>query len=400
MRIGVVLVVAVLATASARADESPRNELTVGFEQSFVVADSPLQSWVDGGAGKLRYDESDDGLLAPRAFLEWSSRVTPTMQVHTTLNANGDGDARLGITEAYVELRPVPTSPWQRRWRVGAFYPHVSLENAAAGWRSPYLSSSSAINTWVGEELRTIGGELSLSRALSTDVPQRVGVQLALYGADDVAGGLLAARGWAIHDRQTALFESVRGVEPFHEFDDRIGYHAGADWRYGERVRVQAFHYDNLADPEAAAGGQYAWRTFFDAIGTALELPWDMGLVAQGMSGTTIVGPWVNGARAATDRFDAYFILATRAFGKHRATVRYDDFRLDHVTPPSGEAPLERGHAWTAGYSHAFTPRLDIAAEWMRIETRHDGWMGMWLFPAADESLTRVDLRWSFGPPR
>ena len=396
LAIGSLVLTARTAEAVAGVDDG-RHAFDGGLDQALAVASTPLESWVEGGPGKLRFDESHDGLLVPRAFLDYRGRITPTLQAYATVNANADGDAEIGVTEAYLEYRPVPRSPWQRRWRFGAFYPHVSLENAGAGWTSPYLSSSSAINTWIGEEFRTIGAELSFSRALRTATPQRFGAQLAVYGANDVAGGLLALRGWAVHDRQTALFENVSGIEPFHELDDRLGYYLGVDWRYGERARLQAFHYDNLADPAAVSGGQIGWRTFFDALGGQVELPWHVGLIAQWMAGTTIVGPWIDGARAATDDFDAAFVLLTRSFDDHRASLRYDDFSLtlDDSTPLDND--LERGHAWTAGYSYAFTTRLGITAEWMRIETEHGGWMGDWLFHSARESLARVDLRWRFG---
>jgi hypothetical protein len=388
-----------LTAATARAEEERANTFYGAFDQSFVQASSPLDSWVNGGPGKLRFDEPHDGALVPRGFVDYRGRIAPTLLAHATINANSDGDAGIGVTEAYLEYRPVPASPWAHRWRVGAFYPHVSLENAAPGWRSPYMSSSSAINTWIGEEFRTIGAELAFSRALPTHTPQRFGAQFALYGGNDVAGGLLAERGWAVHDRQTALFENVAGIEPFHELDNRPGYYVGVDWRYADRARVQAFHYDNLADPESARGGQYGWRTFFDALGGQLELPGGVGLIAQWMHGTTIVGPWIGQARAATDHFDAGFLMATRAFGPHRASLRYDDFSLSAVDPTSDDNDLERGHAWAASYGYAFTPRLGITAEWMQIDTRHGGWMGAFLFTSAHESLSRVGLTWRFGKP-
>ncbi len=61
------------------------------------------------------------------------------------------------VTEAWLEWRPVPQSAWRSNVKIGAFYPPVSLEHRAPGWSNPYTISSSALNTWVGEELRTIG---------------------------------------------------------------------------------------------------------------------------------------------------------------------------------------------------------------------------------------------------
>ena len=43
--------------------------------------------------------------------------------------------------------------------KTGAFFPTISLENDDLGWTSPYTLTPSAINSWIGEELRTIGSE-------------------------------------------------------------------------------------------------------------------------------------------------------------------------------------------------------------------------------------------------
>jgi len=43
--------------------------------------------------------------------------------------------------------------------KAGAFFPTISLENDDLGWTSPYTLTPSAINSWIGDELRTIGSE-------------------------------------------------------------------------------------------------------------------------------------------------------------------------------------------------------------------------------------------------
>ena len=46
--------------------------------------------------------------------------------------------------------------------KTGAFFPTISLENDDLGWTSPYTLTPSAINSWIGDELRTIGSEAIL----------------------------------------------------------------------------------------------------------------------------------------------------------------------------------------------------------------------------------------------
>jgi hypothetical protein len=67
-----------------------------------------------------------------------------------------------GLTEGYLEYRPYPVDGWRTRVRIGADYPPVSLEDTASGWSSPYTISNSALNSWIGEEIRTIGIEGNL----------------------------------------------------------------------------------------------------------------------------------------------------------------------------------------------------------------------------------------------
>jgi hypothetical protein len=66
-----------------------------------------------------------------------------------------------------------------------------------------------------------------------------VSIVAALFEWNDPAGVLLFQRGWAIHDRQSALFgelsrplvrdPSIPNIESFDEVDGRAGYYAGVE---------------------------------------------------------------------------------------------------------------------------------------------------------------------------
>ena len=114
------------------------------------------------------------------------------------------------LTEAYLEWRPVPRSANRYRIKVGAFYPRISLENVGPGWGSPYSISPSAINTWVGEELRSVGMEFTWSRRLKMlGDAHTFSLNAALFAGNDPAGGLIAWKGWSIHDRQSRFNDEV-----------------------------------------------------------------------------------------------------------------------------------------------------------------------------------------------
>ena len=74
----------------------------------------------------------------------------------------------------------------------------VSLENRGVGWSDVYSITPSALNTWTGEEFRTIGAELE-GRWLGASHGYLGDVALvgAVYGWNDPAGALIADRGYA-----------------------------------------------------------------------------------------------------------------------------------------------------------------------------------------------------------
>ncbi|NDD65054.1 MAG: hypothetical protein EBZ36_13940, partial [Acidobacteria bacterium] len=149
------------------------------------------------------------------------------------------------------------------RWtiKLGAFYPPVSIENEGVGWTSPWTLTPSAINTWVGEELRTIGGETSVEWKTASG---SIGLTGAVFGGNDPTGLLIAARGWSFGDRPTGLFDRVRTADDvalrsrrappyyqseFLEIDDRAGFYGGVSWRENGLGRLTLLRYDNRADP-------------------------------------------------------------------------------------------------------------------------------------------------------
>src|SRR6185503_17136168 len=128
--------------------------------------------------------------------------------------------------------------------KTGAFFPSISLENDDIGWTSPYTLTPSAINSWIGEEIRTLGTEASL-RWNAGDLGTLTATG-ALICCNDEAGILMAERGWGMDDRPTGLFERVRMPDatgrilhrpnPFYsgmfdEIDNRLGWYGGLTWQ-------------------------------------------------------------------------------------------------------------------------------------------------------------------------
>jgi hypothetical protein len=407
---------AVLAVGSAAAQDD-RHQLRLEVDAGYVGADSSLGSWVDGGLGKLRYAEDADGINAPRVFLEYRGRIAPTLSATVVADYVDDASAGLDLTEAFVQWRPVPSSRNQHQLRAGAFYPPLSLENTEHGWHSPFSYSYSAINTWLGEEIRPIGAEWSMRRKLGpAGSPQEMRVLAGAFYGNDPAGTLLFWRGWSLHDRQTRLNDKLpmppmpiwnaqgvivgyraQHVEPFEEVDHRPGGYVGAEWRYARRVLLELARYDNRGDPNAFADGQWAWHTSFTQLGVQLSLPWELGLLAQWLDGDTY---WIQGGRPdgtlgfgaelVEDAFHAKFLMLTRAFhGRHRVSLRYDDFETARPAAVP-ELVSDSGHAWTAAYRYERSARLSGGLEWLRISSRRDPWQSFYFVP---ERATERELR-------
>jgi hypothetical protein len=338
-----------------------------------LVSSNGEKSVVDGGLGTLRYDSAHSGLQLGRARFAVSETLWQVWSVHLDASAWGDHDRNpIDLTEAYLQFRPYPFAGYRLRVKAGAFHAPISLENRASGWESPYTLSYSALNTWLGEELRTIGIEGQMDwLGTRTGHGFDLGMTGGLYGWDEGAGAVLATRGFALDDRQTTLFGRVGStsgplppVELFREIDGRAGYYAGLEARYFDRVVLRFLHYDNRADPGAydSALRMYAWQTHFNSAGVRVETQGGWTAIAQWLKGETYIEPpnsdlgWP---------FQARFALLSKQIRAHRLSVRYDSFDVDSEAE-SGRG-LQHGHAWTAAYAYEAGKHWRLGLEWLRV---------------------------------
>ena len=372
MRTAALLLLA-LVSASARTE----GQFDLSVDMRLIAVDAPT-SYLYGGLGKLRFDEDHDGLQVGRLRAAWNQPLGETFNLYVDASLwHPDDDNAFDLTEAYLEYRPYPAGGWRSRVKIGAFYAPISLEHRAAGWTNPYLISSSAINTWIGEELRTIGAEYSLEwLGTRSGHDFDVGVVAGVYGYNDPAGVLVASRGWAMHDRQTTLFgevgESGNGPVPgrvlFKEIDGRPGYYVGAQLRYLDRAELRVMHYDNRADPEEFDPGinDFAWLTYFDSVGLRVETAGGWTFISQWLRGETIIEPESGYEEWG---YSSKFALLSKAIGRHRISVRADWFDTDHFRTSYPPGDKESGSAWTAGYSYERDDHWNFAIEALQIRS-------------------------------
>jgi len=376
-----------------------------------LAASDSDSGWLHDGLDKQRFDRDDDGLRLGQAVL--SGKVTAgTVSGHLWLNGYEHRDEVAGAGEAYLNWRPVPTSAWRWKVKAGLFFPELSLENQGAGWTSEYLISSSAINTWVGEELRALGGEATLQyNGAQAGSAHDWQATAGAFRWNDPAGGLLAWRGWSVGDRVTSTGERVpfadlaifktggywagqmQGIEPFREIDNKTGYYASLGYRYQDRIAVTLMRYDNRGDPTRIEDGQWAWDTTFNHLG----LGWygeKTTLLAQVMDGRTVMG-FVPFHDLIAD-YRAWYVLASRQFGAHRLTARYDWFDVQDRDGKAADPNGEYGQALALGWNWAFSKQMDAGVEWLRQDSDRDARTLLGQPAEKTEDLWQGRVRWWF----
>jgi hypothetical protein len=361
-----------LACATARA-----GDFEIAIDVRAVSSDGRT-SFLDNGQGKLRFDDDHQGLQLGRLRAAWDQPLGETFALHAEASVWDDDDKNpIDLTEAYVEWRPYPRKGFRSRVRLGAFYPPMSLESRALGWETPYTITPSAISSWIGEEIRTVGLEGQVDW-LGTRLGHDFDLQLtgAVFAWNDPAGTQLAAHGFAFHDRQTTLFGRVGAYQPnpdlakkelFCEMDDRPGYYLGAQARYLDRAVLNVLHYDNRADPTRFSADirDFAWLTKFDAGALRLESGNGWTAILQALDGETYIAPggfWLDW------EFDSQSLLVAKRFGSHMIATRYDAFEITFMGD-SSQPGSEDGHAWTAAYSYDHGDHWRFALEWLRVSS-------------------------------
>jgi hypothetical protein len=288
----------------------------------------------------------------------------------------------------------------------------VSLENIDPAWLSPYTTSFSAINSWIGEEVRSVGVEAGPSFRFGE-------AQARLFGAvtrvNDPNGTLLAWRGFAVHDRvsgfgdrlplpplksfdnPTLFPDQPQHVQPMREVDRKWTWSTGASVTHPE-YRAKVLYQPKTADPASFDGEQYAWRTGYLAAGLARTLG-RVEVLAQGLDGETRMGVVAGGDNAVAAKFQALYVMASwteSPEARHRISLRYDAFRVQDRDAFTVEDPNdESGSAWTLAYAFT-TGRHRIAGEVLRVDSTRTNRSDLGAEPRVLEVLAMIGWRITF----
>jgi hypothetical protein len=395
----------------ARADpprlDLPAN-LTAVIDFRIVLTDGERR-WTDGGFGRSRFGDGGAGAdidaVPAEAELIWHGPIAWNLQGLVAVAAQDGQDQPVDLIEAYAAWRPVPSGPTRWSVRAGMFWPPVSLEHDGPAWQVSDMITPSAINSWIGEEVKVVGVEGSATHPLGGG---RITATLGLFGFNDTAGALLAFRGWALHDQKTGAFSrqalpplnafmetaQPRWTTPTLEIDGRPGFYGRLSWQLAAPVVLEAFYYRNRGEPEAITPDlQWGWDTRFLNLGARVELGSRTLLLAQALTGTTDMGLPENGHYWVETRFRAAFLRLTHRIGRVALSGRVDLFDTRQTGSQMAPEDGEEGWSATAALGWRLTDQAQLILEAVHNESERGARARLGLAPDQRQQVVQASMR-------
>ena len=374
-----------------------------------LVADNGEEPGTTGHFGKLRYG-NEGGPRFGNADLVWQPKFGWAVSAKLTASYEGGPRSEGGISEAYFTARPRLGGATRASLRVGLLWPPVSLEHTGADWHVADTITPSAINSWIGEEVRPLAAEAS---AEFNTFGGRVDTTAALFTANDTAGTLLALRGWALHDRKTlvgrreplpTLSLPISYLQPAYThptiylgqgFARHPGYYLKLGWAPAAPFRIELFHYDNRANPtEFNAELEWGWRTRFEQIASEVRFSPTTRLKVQAMAGRSRMG-FAN-ARGTTwvdSHFRSAFGLLAHDFSRGGVALRGEAFSTRQDGGMVTSEDSERGWAATLAAHRGLNHGLSIWIEALHVDSRRTARLREDRIPDQHQDQLQIVLR-------
>lgn len=405
MRIGPLLAAAFLAAlvADAKALDISDDLTITGYGDLRTVSAADPTSWLKGGLGKFRYGDGGTHLRFAESLAQADWTINDEWNAVAVLRAEPLTPGVVDALEAYLHYAPASDGAVSWSVKSGAFFPTISLENDDLGWASPYTLTPSAINSWIGDELRSIGSEAILRWKNDFGTLSLIA---AIICCNDENGTLMAARGWALGDRPMGLFERVRlpvvsqrlifqplyaRTGMFDEIDGRPGWYAGATWQMPGWGKVSVIRYDNQGDPYARTSRDTGWNTRFWSVGGRTDIGGVM-LIAQAMRGQTIVaGPTFY----SDTKFQSAFLLASYDWDDWRFSLREDLFATRRPGARNNNW-AEDGDAFTASVSWSRFAWLRLTGEVIALHSRRGEYVPAGLGLHRNDTQVQFSTRFFF----
>ena len=417
-RAGLVLAILFACGPAAAEPDLFSRDAFEGLIDLRAIAASGQPSYLDGGFGRTRYGGSASGgakgqLSLADAALVWKPQLSWALGAVIDVEHQDGQQHPFDLVQAYLTLRPTPHGDTRFTARAGLFYPPISQEHEGGAWTVANSITPSAINSWVGEEVKVVGGEGRLSHRFGD---QEISATLGLFGYDDTSGTLLTFRGWGLTDLKATAFGAIRmppadaymagrqapATQSTAELDGRVGYYGRIDWGTAGPLSLNAFYYDNRGDKLSVLDHQWSWATRFWNFGAALDLGPHTRILSQVMTGRTLMGyPDADDAEWIDLGFTSAYLLATHSFGRSGLTGRAEIFQTHdrNFHPAVDDAEDDRSeHGWalTAAYRFDVTAHARWMLELMHVHGRRPSLESQGLEPLQRQTLLQSSLRLSF----
>jgi len=398
---------------SSGTDILSKDVITVLLDGRIALANGE-RSFVNRGLGKTQFQGNSDGgykffAVPQEADIIWTPRFTNSLSASVSAAYQRDQENPVDLLEAFLSFLPPQNGSVGYSVRAGIMWPEISLEHTTGGaWSTVDVLTPSAINAWVGEEVKVLGLEGTVRTSIGDSM---LGFTGAIFGFDDTAGTLLSFRGWALHNEKATVFGHIplpplnpfitllqqHETRSFIEIDHRPGFYGRLEWRAPSAFGAALFYYDNRADPQAfKPSGQWGWRTRFWNLGINADLGPKTRLLAQGMTGSTIMGfrDPVTDKRWVHTRFRSAYVSVTQTLtDKAAVTGRIEAFRTHEMG--SEMSPLESEHGWSTTVALRYNIRDNLTgfAEAMNVRSRRGVRVNLGEDPFQPQTVFQLGLR-------
>ncbi|MBF0349399.1 MAG: hypothetical protein HQM11_00115 [SAR324 cluster bacterium] len=397
------------------------NMIWSGLFDMRAVSTGKAIPWQKGGTNLTRYggiDTDHDG-TGDRGSLEFQvsqaslvAEVLVSGKVGAHLQFNYDdpydgsqSNGRLGVAEGYLLYERNPGEHQQLKVRMGRLFPPISLEHPGTAWSTRYSITPSALNTWVGEELKPAAVEMAWRYDYAPY--SHLDITLAPFSGNDPAGEILSWRGWALHDYQSTVGGRLKFYsetpatispqnqwgEPFKEMDGRLGVYGKIGWTPSAQWHFNSFYFNSLSDPKIKdTKNEYSWQTEFTVVSFQLQPVLSLTLLGQAASGNTFMG---NPENPGVDNdFNTWYLMASYDYEAHRITLRHDSFAVKDLDSYPYDDNNSEGTANTVAYFFRAGEFYQVGLEYLNIQSER--YLSPDLTQDPEDTLYQLMLRMVF----
>lgn len=374
-----------------------------GFLSAREVNATGPSSWTSGGFGRL--DAGGDttvNRVNAQIGADWSPATW--LSLHASgVARNAEGGRKAGLVEGFAELHG-------EKWRVraGQFFLPTSRENVDPLWTSPYTISFSALNSWIGEEVRPIGVDLQVQPNFYLTAGATA------FRGNDTMGTLLAWRGWSVGNRLSVYGEALPLPPLFsigkpgyfrwqrdgttaigRDLKEHNGWSARVRGTLPERALIQVTHVVSGGDRELYKD-EYSWDTKYTLVSAEIGSRDATILAAEYMNGSAGMGEWDPAHAFVQTDFSAGYLLVSRKMGRLRGSARFDVFATTDRDHSIAETNKEHGRSWTLAAFYEPHEHTRVGLEFVQITGRRIAAEESGFDGNTDGRTVTLEVRYSF----